>query len=183
MAAYAELREAADRTWAPFADPKRTLIKVGVATCSRVVGAEDTLAAIREAVKSRGIDADVMMVGCNGLCYAEPLVEVQLPGQPGVLHQQVTVDKVGALLEAVQAGSAAGPSALAVLGERGMGDVPPIGSLPLWRGQVRRLMANCGVIDPENLDHAIANRGYEGLDKALRMDGEAVTKEDRKSVV
>ena len=177
MATYAELREKADAAWAPLADPRKPLIKVGVATCSRVLGAEETLAAIREQVKSRGIDADVMIVGCNGLCYAEPLVEVHLPGQPGVLHQQVTADKVGELLDAVQAGSAAGPSALAVLGERGMADVPPIGSLAFWRGQVRRLMANCGVIDPDSLDHYIANKGYEGLDKALKMDGEAVTKE------
>lgn len=177
MATFAELRERASAAWAPFADPKRPLIKVGVATCSRVVGAEDTLKALREGVKARGIEADVMMTGCNGLCYAEPLVEVRMPGQPGVLHQQLTADKVGALLDAVQAGSAAGPGALAVLGEHGLGDVPPVGSLPFWRGQVRRLMANCGVIDPENIDHAIANRAYEGLDKALKMDGEAVTKE------
>ena len=53
VATYAELREAADEAWAPFADPQRPLIKVGVATCSRVVGAEETLAAIRERGRSR----------------------------------------------------------------------------------------------------------------------------------
>jgi len=177
VASYADLRKAADAAWAPIADPKRALIKVGVATCSRVLGAEEALVAIREGVRSRKIEADVMMTGCNGLCYAEPLVEVRLPGQPGVLHQQVTPDRAGALLDAVAAGSAAGPGALAVLGTGSMGDVPPISSLPFWRGQLRRLMANCGVTDPENMDHYIANGGYEGLDKALKMDGEAITKE------
>jgi NADH-quinone oxidoreductase subunit F len=177
MTTYAELRERADASWLPYAEPKRTLIKVGVATCSRVVGAEDTLAAVREQVAAQGIDADVIMVGCLGLCYAEPLVEVILPGQPGVLHQQVTAERVGALLDAIRGGSSAGPSALAVMGEQGLGDVPPVGSLPFWRGQVRRLMANCGVIDPLSVDHYIANRGYEALDRALRMDGEAITKE------
>jgi NADH:ubiquinone oxidoreductase subunit F (NADH-binding) len=89
----------------------------------------------------------------------------------------VTADKVGALLDAVKGGSAAGPSAMAVLGTGSMGDVPSINSLPFWRGQVRRLMANCGVIDPLNINHYIANKGYEALDKALRMEGEAITKE------
>ena len=37
-------------------------------------------------------------------------------------------------------------------------------------------MANCGVIDPENIDHYIARGGYEGLVKALSMGGEAVIK-------
>jgi NADH:ubiquinone oxidoreductase subunit F (NADH-binding) len=84
---------------------------------------------------------------------------------------------VPALLDAVAAGTMAGPFALAVAGEEGAGDVPPLSSLPFWRGQVRRLMAQCGVTDPENIDHYIAHGGYEGLDKSLRMDAEAIIKQ------
>src|SRR4051812_23142597 len=98
---YKDMRAAADKAWAPFANPARALIKVGVATCSRVVGAEETLAAVREGVASRNIAADVMLVGCNGLCYAEPIVEVQMPGKPAVLYGGLTADRVSALLEAV----------------------------------------------------------------------------------
>jgi NADH-quinone oxidoreductase subunit F len=178
MATYKELRDAADKAWAPFAEPKRALIKVGVATCSRVVGAEETLKALREQVASRGVAADVMLTGCNGLCYAEPLVEVRLPGKPGVLYSQMTSDRVPALLDAVAAGTTAGPNAYAVLGDEAQGDVPPIVSLPFWRGQTRRLMAQCGVTDPESIDHYIAHGGYEGLDKALKLkDPEAIIKE------
>jgi len=177
MASYADLKARAEQAWTPIASPQKPLIKVGVATCSRVVGAEETLAAIKTGVKTAGLDADVMMVGCLGLCYAEPLVEVQLPDGPPVIHQRVTADKTGALIQAVKAGSAAGPGAMAVMADRTLGDVPPVGSLPFWQGQVRRLMANCGVIDPLSLDQYIAQRGYEALDKALRMDGEAITKE------
>ena len=38
-------------------------------------------------------------------------------------------------------------------------------------------MANMGLIDPENIDHAIANGAYQGLDRALGMTDEAVIKE------
>lgn len=177
MPTYKELREAADKAWAPLANPSRPLIKVGVATCSRVVGAEETLKAVRDGVASRKLAADVLMVGCDGLCYAEPLVEVQLPGKPAVLYQRLTADRVPALLDAIAAGTMAGPFALAVAGEESVGDVPPLSALPFWRGQVRRLMAQCGVTDPENIGHYIAHGGYEGLDKSLRMDAEAIIKQ------
>jgi NADH-quinone oxidoreductase subunit F len=96
-ATYQELREAADKAWAPVDKPQRPLIKAGVATCSRVVGAEETLKALRDGVTSRKLEADVLLVGCNGLCYAEPLVEVQLPGRSAVIYQQLTADRVPAL--------------------------------------------------------------------------------------
>ena len=38
-------------------------------------------------------------------------------------------------------------------------------------------MANCGVIDPEEIDHYIARGGYEGLAKALAMTDEQVIAE------
>jgi NADH:ubiquinone oxidoreductase subunit F (NADH-binding) len=45
------------------------------------------------------------------------------------------------------------------------------------KGQVRRLMANLGRIDPENIDHYLAHGGYEGFGKALEMEPEAIIKE------
>ena len=47
MPTYEELRRAAEEAWRPLAEPRRPLIKVGLATCSRVVGAEETLDALR----------------------------------------------------------------------------------------------------------------------------------------
>src|SRR3972149_2794756 len=41
----------------------------------------------------------------------------------------------------------------------------------------RRLMANCGVIDPKEIDHYVARGGYEGLAKALAMTDEQVIAE------
>jgi NADH-quinone oxidoreductase subunit F len=177
MAAYQPLREAAERAWAPYAEPSRPLIKVGIATCSRTVGANETLVALEEAAAAGRLDATVMMTGCNGLCYAEPIVAIQRPGQPSVLYQHVTADRVPALLDAVSSGSLATELVLAVVGSEGAGDVPPLEGLPFWRPQVRRLMAQCGEIDPENIDHYIAGGGYEGLDKALRVGSDGIIKE------
>src|SRR5574341_2109815 len=177
MATYHEIPADAEKAWAPFARPARTLIRVQDATCTRSAGAGETLAAVREAVGSGSVEADVMVTGCMGLCYAEPIVEVVSPGGPSVYYQHVTADRVPELIDAVKQNGVASGLALAVYGESGLGDIPPLASLPFWRGQVRRLMENCGVTDPENIDHYIARGGYEGLQKALKAGGEAVIKE------
>ena len=178
MPTYEELKSRAEEVWARVANPPRTLIKVGVATCSRVVGAEETLATLRQEVQGRGLDADVMVTGCLGLCYAEPLVEVGYPRGQSVLYERVTSEKVPALLdEAVAMEGVARGMALATTGRSASGSVPPLDSLEFMRGQVRRLMANCGVIDPGSIEHYVARGGYEGLVRTLRMKREDVIKE------
>ena len=67
--------------------------------------------------------------------------------------------------------------ALATTGRSASGSVPPLASLEFMRGQVRRLMANCGVIDPGSIEHYVARGGYEGLVRTLRMKPEDVIKE------
>ena len=179
---YKEMWQQAEDVWARTARPVRTLIKVGVATCSRVVGAEETLQVLRSEVHERAFDFEVMLTGCPGLCYAEPLVEVVQPNAPGILYQRVTADKVPSLLQAVaEGGIAQDQQALAVMGDQESGGLPALKSIEFMRGQVRRLMANCGVTDPENIDHYIARGGYEGLVRALGMKPVEVIDELKKS--
>ena len=51
---------------------------------------QETLDAIRAYLDSHEIKADVVKVGCIGLCSAEPMVDVQLPGRTRVAFQQIT---------------------------------------------------------------------------------------------
>jgi NADH-quinone oxidoreductase subunit F len=178
MPAYEEIRAKAEESWGRVAEPQRLLIKVGLTTCSRAAGAQQTLDVLRGELASRGLEADVMVTGCWGLCYAEPIVEVARPGRPAVLYGRVTADKVPELIEQAVAGDdIASELALAVLAEESLDGVSPLGSLEFFGLQVRRLMANCGVIDPEEVDHYIARGGYEGLAKALSMTDEQVISE------
>ncbi|MCH7835769.1 MAG: NADH-quinone oxidoreductase subunit F, partial [Chloroflexi bacterium] len=186
MATYEELKEKAQAAWRPLAEPERPLIKVGVTTCSRAVGARETLDAVRVELAARGpstgsgqaLEAEVMVTGCWGLCYIEPIVEVVRPGRPGVLYGKVTADKVPQLIEGAVAADGVVPElALAVLADEPLDGLPSLGSLEFFAGQERRLMANCGVTDPDEIDHYIARGGYEGLAKALAMSDEQVISE------
>jgi len=49
------------------------------------------------------------------------------------------------------------------------------------KGQVRISLNNCGLIDPENINHYVARGGYSGLARALKMEPEDVIKEIRKA--
>ena len=182
LTTYQDLRTRADEVWGRIASPSRTLIRVVDATCSRVVGAGDTLERLRQEVQARGLDADVMATGCLGLCYAEPLVEITRPGGQSVLYQKVTADKVPSLVDqSLRDDGIARDMAFASSGSQAVSGIPPLDSLEFWRGQVRRLMANCGVTDPDSIDHYIARGGYEGLTRALRMEPVDVIQEVKNS--
>src|SRR3972149_10065346 len=141
MASYEELRAKAQAAWQPFEEPQRPLIKVGVTACARVVGAVETLAAVRAELAARGLEGDVMVTGCWGLCYAEPLVEVRRPGRPGVLYGSLTADKVPKLIEGAVAGQGTvAELALAVLADVPLDGVPALsapGGLEFFGGQAR----------------------------------------------
>jgi NADP-reducing hydrogenase subunit HndB len=67
---------------------------VGMATCGIAAGARETLMAMLEEAKSLNIDnMTVVQSGCMGACYAEPTVEVRVPGQEPILYGNVTAEK------------------------------------------------------------------------------------------
>jgi NADH:ubiquinone oxidoreductase subunit F (NADH-binding)/(2Fe-2S) ferredoxin len=181
MTAYGELLQralSAPGGWLTVESPSRPRVTVYYGTCSIAAGAAETLAALRSEVERRRLEVDIGIAGCNGLCYAEPLVEVAWPDGRRILYGRLTEDEVPRLVEEALSGDSLCPDlALASLGDAPLNGVPPIGSLPFWAPQVRRLMANCGVIDPENIDHYIARGGYSGLARAVTLTPEEVIKE------
>lgn len=74
-------------------------VKVAMATCSKAAGAEPILEFFSQAVEKRGIDAEVSLTGCMGYCYAEPTVEVTLPGGQPVVYGNVTMEKADQIIE------------------------------------------------------------------------------------
>jgi len=177
MASYEEIRQTAESAWAAADRPARPLLSVEVATCSNAFGAERTLAVVEATVRDLNLDCDVAVTSCFGFCFVEPAVTVTRADGSRALYGPVTPERSTEFVEAVAAGAEPATGlGLGVL--RGtVPGVPPIEEHVFYRGQVRRLMALCGVIDPTNIDHAIANGSYEGLARALRMTPDEVIKQ------
>ncbi len=168
MTAYEELRQSAQEAWKAVQSPARPRLTVSVATCSLAAGVEDTLDTLRAEIERRKLDVDVGITSCNGLCYEEPLVQIAGPDGGTVLYRQITPDRASRLVEeTLVKGNACPDLALAVLSGPAVDSVPRIDDLPFWSLQERRLMARSGLIDPEDIDHYIANGGYSGLDRVL----------------
>ncbi len=77
----------------------RPRIVVGLGTCGIAAGGNKVMAAIKDEVASRGLDVDLDFTSCIGMCYAEPVVEMSLPGAASVVYGGVYPDNVSKLIE------------------------------------------------------------------------------------
>ncbi len=150
---------------------ERPAIFIGTGTCGLGAGAGKMLKAVREYLADNGVAVDVIEVGCIGLCTAEPLLDVQLPGRTRLSFQKTTAEKVEAILDAALAGK---PDEDAILGQHrddGLEAWEGIGFLdehPFFAPQTRWVLANCGRIDPTRIDEDVARGGYAALISTLR---------------
>ncbi|MCP4377297.1 MAG: NADH-quinone oxidoreductase subunit F, partial [bacterium] len=150
----------------------RPVVFVGTGTCGLGAGAGKTLAVVRAHLDTGGIDADVVEVGCVGLCVAEPIIDIQMPGKARVSFSNVTADDVPELLDEVLGGSVDPDKTLGQF--TAMGDqeawsgVPMLDDHPFFSAQTRWVLVNCGIVDPVSLNEYIARGGYKAFARSLR---------------
>jgi (2Fe-2S) ferredoxin len=71
-----------------------TKVIIGMATCGIAAGARETFNAMADKARELGLNnVKFVTAGCMGSCYAEPTVEVQVPGQAPILYGYVNADK------------------------------------------------------------------------------------------
>ena len=174
----AKLLAQAQDEWQLFDQPQRPRILLGAGTCGRAAGLESVAESVQRELKEASIEADVYHVGCLGMCYAEPLVEVAMPGGPSVLYGTVTSERVGEIVrQHVVGGAPPVDLALATTNGQTLDGVPAFEDLPMLQGQVRLVTRNCGRIDPDRLTHYAAATRFAGLQRALEMTPEEVIEE------
>jgi NADP-reducing hydrogenase subunit HndB len=74
-------------------------VKVAMATCGIASGAKPIMEFFMEQLEKRNIPAVVTQTGCMGYCYAEPTVEVKLPGQDPVVYGFVDLKRADQIIE------------------------------------------------------------------------------------
>jgi NADH-quinone oxidoreductase subunit F len=136
---------------------KKYLIRIGMASCGIAAGARKVLESLTTTLTQKGVAVEVKQVGCMGMCYNEPLVEVQSPDGERVLYIKVTPEKMIRIInEHILEGKKAEDLIITVAEWNS-----------LMGKQKRIVLRNCGTIDPENIDDSIAAGGYEALKKAV----------------
>lgn len=80
--------------------PERLIqVKVAMATCGIASGAKEIMDYFMDELPKRNIAAVVTQTGCMGYCYAEPTIEVTLPGKEPVVFGHVTKTKADEIIE------------------------------------------------------------------------------------
>ncbi len=74
-------------------------IKVAMATCGIASGAKQVMDYFKEELEKRSIPAEVTQTGCMCYCYAEPTIEVTIPGKEPIVFGYVNTKKADEIIE------------------------------------------------------------------------------------
>jgi len=181
---FDEIRSRAVSEWEALKHSDKPCILIGTATCGQAAGALPVLEAINSKLLQHDIKANIIQVGCIGLCYAEPLVTITKPGKPAIFYGNVTPEIAARLIEDYIVNDNPRPDlALGTVGDDNIEieGIPKLFELPIFKSQRRIILKHCGLIDPENINHYIANGGYTSLSRSLAMQQEELLEEVRRS--
>jgi NADH-quinone oxidoreductase subunit F len=155
----------------------RPVFFIGAGTCGLGAGAVFTHEAVHEYLKARSIAADIVEVGCIGICGAEPLLDLQLPGRCRISFHNVGESEVRPILDAILEGRIPESHVFGQFrhhAHESWPGVPFIDELSFFKPQMRFVLANCGIIDPNSIEEYIAHGGYTALIKAIGLSPEEI---------
>ena len=174
-----ELKAIAEKANARKAAKKRRLCVCSGASCLSI-NAEGVLASLRKHVADRNLAADIDVIpsGCMGACNQGPLVLVQ---PESTIYQKVTQENANAIVDTHLTKN---EPILDMLLFAGTGQQPTLDSRQsdFFKKQVKVVLENCGVINPEDVEDYISVGGYQALRKAVStMSREDVIAEMKQS--
>ena len=145
-------------------------------TGCRAYGAAELRAALEEEVKKQGLSSqvEVRSTGCHGLCAKAPVMSID---PLGVQYQEVNPGDAAEIVDITIKQNRL-IDRLAYMDAQTGNPIYYRTQIPFYKKQVRRVLANCGRIDPTRIEDYIAAGGYQAIIKALsRMTPEQVIDE------
>ncbi len=128
--------------------------------------------------KAAGVEGDVQIVktGCFGFCEKGPIVKV-LPEDSFYVEVKPEDAK-----EIIAEQIVKGREVQRLLYNKEKHSTESVEEIQFYQKQLRIVLRNCGVINPENIEEYIARDGYAALEKALfNMTPEEIVEEVKKS--
>ncbi|MCE5213876.1 MAG: NADH-quinone oxidoreductase subunit NuoF [Methanobacterium sp.] len=177
------------------------IILIGSATCGNSAGAQIIKTTIEEELQKQQIKCKIISVGCIGLCYAEPIITIIKKGNPAIFYRDLTPEIAKELVNSYINGDdpclehALGTVDLAYFADieesqeiyiskdisSDVAQITPLFELPVLKSQVRKILRNCGFIDPTNIRHYLAQDGYSGFSEAINLKTDDIIKKIQKS--
>ena len=124
-------------------------VTVGMGSCGIAAGAQKTWNVLEHCFKEQGISLSVEQVGCIGMCFNEPIVEV-ITDTDHFYYGKVNGEMAAEIVE-----------------KHIKGGVPveeyliPEEEMEFLTKQTRVALRNCGIIDPEKIEEYIGRGGYQ----------------------
>ncbi len=149
-------------------------------SCTIAAGANEVLQSINLAVESLNLNAEITPVGCIGLDFIDPWIELSKKGYPSAIYANVTPDMVEQLIQEYLDRDFS--SAYAFRFKKiDREKTPSLDELDVWKNQVRWISGKCGIINPESIDEYLAVGGYQGLKKCLARAPEETIEDLKKA--
>ena len=147
-------------------------VVVGQGSCGIATGAKKTAAEFEKLIAERNLEGiEVSLTGCVGTCYLEPIVDVYDDHGQMTRYTKVQPDKVSEIIENHLINGK-------VYGELAITDQ----DTSFVDKQMRIVLRNCGIINPEIIDEYIATGGYDATKKVVTsMTQEEVIEEIKES--
>jgi len=145
-------------------DERKTHVLVCMTGC-RAYGAAELRAALEEEVKKQGLSGQVEIrsTGCHGICAKAPVMSID---PLGVQYQEVNPEHAAEIVDLTLKKN----RLIDHLAYKDAQTGNPIyyrNQIPFYMKQVKRVLANCGRIDPTRIEHYIASGGYQAIVKVL----------------
>ncbi len=157
------------------ASEKQTIVYVCMTGC-RAYGSASVKDALVDEVNDQGLsqEVEVRSTGCHGFCAKAPVIAID---PLGIQYQEVSPEDAGEIVsltvkknELIERLGYQDPKTKEI--------VYKIDQIPFYAKQEKRVLANCGRVDPTRIEDYISAGGYVAIAKALsEMTPETVIEE------
>ncbi|MCX6226333.1 MAG: 4Fe-4S binding protein [Bacteroidia bacterium] len=117
----------------------------------------------QEELGKRRIEALVTQTGCMSYCYAEPTVEVTLPGKEPVVFGWVNSRKADEIIEKYIKNGELVDGVIQVNYQTIEEQQNGLDGMVPGKKQIRIALRNCGMINPEDINEALTRQAYSAL--------------------
>ncbi|MDR3539402.1 MAG: NADH-quinone oxidoreductase subunit NuoF [Desulfosporosinus sp.] len=143
-------------------------IRIGFGSCGIAAGAKKVTDKFSQILAEKNLNIDVSVTGCIGMCFYEPIVDI-IDDNGVFTYAKVTPSMVEEIIEQhIINGQPIQEHIVSTTQQ----------PYPELKNQVRIVLKNCGIINPEKIEDYTENDGYKALNKVVNeMTPETVIEE------